>query len=133
MTIGGLLVAAAGYGASFLPPLYTNASFWTSSPTFFFLRLGIVLAAIGVAYVAVRLWGAAPIQEFGRESLFVYWIHVEMAYGVLSTPLHRRLSLEAALIALVLFSLLLFALVRLKERVQWRPRRAGRLTPAPTN
>ncbi len=129
----GLLVAAAGYGASFLPPLYENAGFWTTSPTFFFLRLGQVLASMGVAYLAIRAWGSAPIQEFGRASLFVYWIHVGMAYGILSLPLHRRLPFEAALAALVLFSLILFALVRLKDRLQWRPGRAGRLTPARTN
>jgi hypothetical protein len=41
-----------------------------------------------------------------------------MAYGVLSTPLHRRLPLEWAYVAFVLFSLLLFLLVKLKERVR---------------
>ena len=88
---------------------------------------------MGVAFVAIRGWGSAPLQDFGRASLFVYWIHVEMAYGVLSLPLHRRLPFEMALASLVLFSLILFALVRLKDRLQWRPGRAGRLTPAPTN
>jgi uncharacterized membrane protein len=130
----GLAVAGLGYGASFLPPLYANASFWTTSPTFFFIRLGIVLASTGVAYLATRARGAAPLLEFGRASLFVYWIHVEMVYGVLSFPLHRRLSFEAAVVALVLFSLLLFTLVRVKDRLPWRPRRAaGGLAPARTN
>lgn len=122
LTAIGTIVAAAAYGASFLPTIYANSSFWSSSPTFFFLRLGIVLGLIGVGYLAIRAWGSGPIQEFGRASLFVYWIHVEMAYGVISLPLHRRLPFEAALVALTLFGLFLFSLVRLKERVQWRPR-----------
>jgi hypothetical protein len=139
MTALGLLVAAAGYGASFLPALYANTSFWTSSPTFFAIRLGLVVASMGLGYAATRLWGGRLLQEFGRASLFVYWIHVEMAYGVLSLPLHRRLPFEWALLALVLFAALLFGLVRLKDRLVGRghlPETAGsdepRLRPAET-
>ena len=100
----GAAIALGGYGASFLPPLYEETSFWTSSPTFFFVRLGVLLVMLPIAY----LWnadrkgprrtflfsGRSPLAEFGRSSLFVYWIHVEMVYGVLSAPLHRRLPLE---------------------------------------
>jgi uncharacterized membrane protein len=118
----GIVIAVAGYAASFLPPIYTQTDFWTSSPTFFFLRLGVVIAATGTAYVATRLWKAGPLVEFGRASLFVYWIHVEMAYGVLSLPIHRRLSFESALAALALFCVLLFLLVRLKDRFWGRGR-----------
>ena len=39
-----------------------------------------------------RLPGRSPMQEFGIASLFVYWIHVEMVYGVVSTPIHRQLT-----------------------------------------
>jgi uncharacterized membrane protein len=117
LLLGGVAAAAAGYGASYLPPIYESASFWTSSPTFFFIRLGIVIALVPMADVIVRAWPGHALQLFGRASLFVYWIHVEMAYGVLSTPLHRRLPFPAAVVALVLFGLLLYALVRLKERL----------------
>src|SRR5690606_14170897 len=96
LTLAGVPTAAAGYGASYLPPLYESATFWTSSPTFFFVRLGIVLAALGLGWLVIRLPGSRYIEEFGRASLFVYWIHVEMAYGVISTPLHRNLSFESA-------------------------------------
>jgi uncharacterized membrane protein len=118
----GMVVAAAGYAASFLPPIYPQTDFWTSSPTFFFLRLGVVIAATGVAYLATRVWEGGPLLEFGRASLFVYWIHVEMAYGVLSLPIHRRLSFEGALAALAVFCVLLFLLVRMKDRFWGRGR-----------
>ena len=118
----GLAVAAAGYAASFLPAIYSNSNFWTSSPTFFFLRLGLVVSTLGLAYVATRSWGGRQMEEFGRASLFVYWIHVEMVYGVLSLPLHRSLPLEGTLAAMVLFGLLLFAIVRLKSRFTGRGR-----------
>ena len=116
LAVSGIAIALSGYVASYLPPLYDNTNFWTSSPTFFFVRLGVVIATVPLALAVTRVWPGAALQEFGRASLFVYWIHVEMAYGILSLPLHRRLPLEVALVALVVFGALLFALVRLKAR-----------------
>lgn len=118
LAVIGVLVALGGYGASFLPPIYEETSFWTSSPTFFFVRLGILFLLLPVAYVWNGWFsGRSPLAEFGRSSLFVYWIHVEMAYGVISTPLHRRLPLELSLLGVALFSVFLFALVKAKARV----------------
>jgi uncharacterized membrane protein len=116
----GTCIAVGGYAASFLPPIYAQANFWTSSPTFFFLRLGIVIALVPLAYLvnAVRTPPQAAVQEFGRSSLFVYWIHVEMAYGIFSAPLHRRLPLEWAMVGWVLLTIFLFGLVRLKGRLE---------------
>jgi uncharacterized membrane protein len=116
----GTLLAVGGYAASYLPPIYAETSFWTSSPTFFFARLGLVIALLPVAYAisAVRTPFRSAMQEFGRSSLFVYWIHVEMAYGIFSAPIHRRLPFEWAMVGWALLTLFLFALVRLKIRLE---------------
>lgn len=112
----GPSVAIGGYAASFLPPIYEQTSFWTSSPTFFFLRLGILITALPIAYTWWAMWnGRSPLRDFGVASLFVYWIHVEMVYGVLTTAIHRRLSFEEALVAFAVFTLFLYGLVRLKQ------------------
>jgi uncharacterized membrane protein len=119
--IGGAGIALVGYATSFLPPIYAATSFWTSSPTFFFLRLGIVIMLVPFAYVWDRRYWSDPVErwspvvEFGRASLFVYWIHVEMAYGIMSLSLHRRFSLEAMSIAYVVFVALLYGLTRVKQ------------------
>jgi hypothetical protein len=114
-------VAIAGYAASFLPRVYAESNFWTSSPTFFFLRVGILLTLLPIAYGWNRfVTGRSPLREFGVASLFVYWIHVEMVYGVLSAPLHKQLSLEQAVVAFAAFSLFLFGLVKLKDAIPWR-------------
>ena len=47
----------------------------------------------------------------------MYWIHVEMVYGVFSRPIRRSLSLEGALAAYVLFTGFLLVLVLLKNRL----------------
>ncbi len=80
------------------------------------------------------------MEAFGRASLFVYWVHVELVYGVPSLPLHKNLSLEHAIIALAIFTLLMFALAMLKTRLVdlWRaftslppPRSPAGSAPAP--
>jgi len=116
LLVGGAALVLAGYGASFLPPIYEQTNFWTSSPTFFFIRVGILMMLVGAAYVC-HADHTGPLAELGRSSLFVYWIHVEMAYGVVSAPLHKRLPLEQAYLGFILFSLFLYGLVRMKERV----------------
>jgi uncharacterized membrane protein len=111
--VGGLLVAFVAYRTSFLPPLWVRSSFWTTSASFFFIRLGLMIAAIGLAYLweqrptAGRRW--SPLRLLGRSSLFIYWIHVELVYGVISLPLHGAFSLRGAWIGLVIFCLLMLA------------------------
>ena len=136
LAVLGPAIALAGYGASFLPAIYEQTSFWTSSPTFFFIRLGILVSALPAAYAWNAAWaGRSPLQELGVASLLIYWIHVEMVYGVLSAPIHRSLTFEGALAAFALFSLFLYAVARalphvLPPRVAGVLRRGGFL-PAP--
>ena len=126
----GLALTAGGYAASFLPAIYRESSFWTTSPTFFFLRLGILILSLPVAYAWNALWtGRSALQEFGQASLFVYWIHVELAYGVLSGPIHKTLTLGQAFTAYAIFTVALFGAAKLKDHVVdwWN---TGRLRPA---
>jgi len=119
----GVAMTVVGYAASFLPPIYAETNFWTSSPTFFFLRLGVLILTIPLAYAWNLLPGRwSPLRELGLSSLFVYWIHVEMVYGVISTPLHKRLPFEQAVAAFAVFSLFLYGLVKVKERIVRRRR-----------
>jgi uncharacterized membrane protein len=138
----GLLLAGVGGGAvayalSFQPSIYSNANFWTSSPTYFFVRFGLNTALLPIAWWIDRFHGfvrdVAPsfrrgitlppdvpgrvISTLGRSSLFVYWIHVEMAYGSMALPLRRALPLEQSLLGTVLLCALLYGLVRLKDRL----------------
>jgi uncharacterized membrane protein len=137
---GGALVA---WWASTLPAVFPHANFWTSSPTFFFIRLGIVTALVPAGWTHCRYWleggreggraaaaepwlRAAPvaltraIETMGRSSLFVYWIHVEMVYGVIAEPIKKTLPLEVSLLATVLLCVLLYLLVLGKNGLMQR-------------
>jgi uncharacterized membrane protein len=132
LAIAGVVGIAAGYAASLQPSIYPVANFWTSSPTFFFIRLGICTVMMPIAFeidrfhaFARRQWGSyfsepdvpgRVISTLGRSSLFVYWIHVEMAYGGLSRPLKRALPLELSLVATVALCALLYKIVVWKDR-----------------
>jgi uncharacterized membrane protein len=124
LAIGGTALGAASYALSFLPSPYSSSYFWTTSPTFFFLRAGIMTAAVGL----VMGWYArrdapgrwSPVEQLGRTSLFIYWIHVEMVYGLASRPLRQSLSLTQAWIAWAIFWVLMLACSIGKDRfVEW--------------
>jgi uncharacterized membrane protein len=118
MVFLGPLISLVGYAATYLPPIYPGITFWTGSPTFFFVRLGVLMTAIPVAFgwnVLFRGW--SPLRDLGVASLFVYWIHVEMVYGVVSVWLHKALTFEQAVASYVAFSLFLLGLVKLKDRI----------------
>jgi uncharacterized membrane protein len=130
----GAAVALLSLGLSYLPPVVGPSYFWTSSPSFFFFRTGIMCATVGVVYLwEQRPWRRAgwhPLESLGRHSLFIYWIHVEMVYGVVSTPLHQSLTLTGAWIGLGLFTAFMVGCAALKD---WWPnnvRRPGRRQPA---
>jgi uncharacterized membrane protein len=124
----GAALVAVGFFTATLPSIYTASSFWTSSPTWFAIRVGIVM--LGVALLA-QLQAAAPVRMFapglsalqrlGQASLFVYWIHVELVYGYASWFWRHRLPVWATSCAFALFSTLMYAAVLVRARV-----RAGR-------
>jgi uncharacterized membrane protein len=115
----GALLAVAGGLATLLPPLAGQPTPMTSAPSFFCVRLGLVMLAIPLARAWYekrdRAW--SPVREFGLSSLFVYWIHVEMAYGRPAVAIHRELRFWEALAATAVLMVVLYWLVRLKAFV----------------
>lgn len=118
---GGGALAAGSFAASFLPSPFPNSYFWTTSPAYFFLRVGLATLSIALAYLWTATFVAAgkwsPLIQLGRTSLFIYWIHVEMIYGLVSRPIHHSLSLTQALLAYVLFAVFMLGCSIAKERV----------------
>jgi hypothetical protein len=117
MAFAGPLIGVAGYLSTSLPAIYSGTTFWTGSPTYFFVRLGVMITAIPLAYAwnaCFRGW--SPLRDFGVASLFVYWVHVEMVYGVVSLFIHKALTFEQAVLSYIAFSLFLYGLVKLKDR-----------------
>ena len=123
LAVAGLAVTLLAYLGSLRPSLYAKSDFWTSAPSYFFLRVGLLTGLLPVGYLwehvpwRRKLSSWSPLEELGTSSLFVYWIHVEMVYGFFSRPVRRALTVEQAFVAYVLFTLFLWGLVRLKNRL----------------
>lgn len=143
--LGAAAVIVLSYAASHLPALVSESYFWTSSPSYLFIRAGLVTLGIAAAYAwttsfehpvgspAVALAGDeprtasprtaivtgrwSPLVTLGRTSLFIYWIHVELVYGLASRPLHNRLTLPQAWIAYVFFTTAMLGCSMMKERM----------------
>jgi uncharacterized membrane protein len=93
---------------------YRVYSFWTTSPEYFLIRLGLVLLILSVAYGWCR-WGAAeggfsPVIQLGQTSLLVYWIHIELVYDRLAILPGHANSIPRASCGLSLITLSMLAL-----------------------
>ena len=125
----GVILAVAAFGLSYLPSPFARSEFWTSSPSFFLLRTGVLTATIGLAYawqqrhLGDTRW--SPLRQLGRTSLFIYWIHVEMIYGLVVRPLHKSMTLPRAWLCVFAFAafMLLCSVAKEQLALQWKLRR----------
>ena len=137
LAIGGLAIFFTGQYTASLPSIYRQSSFWTTSPTYFAIRTGLLMTTVSALYGLARMLEPRgillhPLARFGRDSLFVYWIHVELVYGYATWPLRQRLPIVGSFIACVLFTALIYAAVVAKGRYMDRRRaRSGRREAAP--
>jgi uncharacterized membrane protein len=125
----GAGLVALGWYTSTRPSIYQQSSFWTSSPTWFAIRVGLLMIGVSALHAVGRLgsrlqltWG--PLERLGRSSLFVYWIHVELVYGYASWLWRGRLPLWGAALGCVAFSALMYGTVIWRDRLveRWRSR-----------
>jgi uncharacterized membrane protein len=130
----GAALMLGGYLASLLPAIYADSSFWHTSPTYFAIRVGLLMVSLAVLFrlspVAAYLPTAAGVlATFGRHSLFVYWIHVELVYGYATMLVHHRLTFWTEALAYVAFCSALYWSIALKNAIVGRwsapPQRHG--------
>lgn len=130
LTASGAVLFAASLVTAYFPPLFGPTEYWTSSASFFAARVGLMTFGLGLAHLWMSRYPDAtrdtsPILQFGHTSLFVYWIHVELAYGVLASPLKGRLPLPVAWAAFLVFAWLMLAASRWKDRFVSRHQAGG--------
>jgi uncharacterized membrane protein len=129
LTIAGVLLGVIAAYLATRPSIYSVSSFWTTSPTYFAIRVALLVVLLGGLYAVMPIaYLVSPafevLERLGRHSLFVYWIHVELVYGYATLPLHRRLPLWGTGIGFVLFSAAMYWSVGLTSAAGqiWRSR-----------
>ena len=123
LAIGGAAIIIAGTVRELaLTAPFKDPSFWTTSASFFLIRTGLMTMALSGAWLWMSRARAdrwSPVVVFGQTSLFVYWVHVELAYGLFSAAWKRSLTIPQAAIAYVGFTILML------WAAQWWARRTA--------
>jgi uncharacterized membrane protein len=116
---------AAGWGGDSLPAIYEHQDFWHTSPSWFAMRLGVIVALTGILQLisASADAGLSWLRTMGRHSLLGYLASIELTYGRLSAPLHQVLSLVAVLAAIVLMIALTWGMSVAADSLAQRRRR----------
>ena len=91
---GSLLIEFARWLDRQPRQLYSVYDYWHTSPSFFLIRVGMLLVILTASYGWCRWgggqWGFSPVIQLGQASLLVYWVHIEFVYGRVSIlPKHR--------------------------------------------
>jgi uncharacterized membrane protein len=129
----GVSGAALVYATRFLDSLpwqiYPVDDYWHTSPSFFLVRLGMLLVLLLAAYAWCR-WGLgqvgfSPLIQLGKTSLLVYWVHIELVYGrfhILPPRSQTILGASKGLVTIFLAMLLLsLARTAWKARMRAQP------------
>ncbi len=104
--------------------VYAVYDFWHTSPTFFLIRVGLLLVILAAAYGwchwRAGQWSFSPLIQLGETSLLVYWVHIEFVYGRLSILPKRSVGIRMGSFGLLTIFLAMLLLSLLRTRLKGR-------------
>jgi uncharacterized membrane protein len=108
------------------PKMYAVYDYWHSSPNFFLARSAVIILLLCASYIWSR-WGFAhtgfsPVEQLGKTSLLVYWVHIEFVYGRLSILPKGRCSITVATLGMCLIFAAMLGISL--ATTNWRRKRA---------
>jgi len=129
----GVGLFAAGWIGDRLPSVYAHQDFWRTSPQWFSMRLGGVVFMSGLLQLlpaSAERW-LSWLRTMGRHSLLGYFVSVELPYGALSSPLHKRLPMWGAAAGVLAMIAVTWAFAVAADRWDaWKAERAKRAVAA---
>ncbi len=106
--------------------LYAVDDYWHTSPSFFWLRVGMLLVILTASYAWCRWgaaqWGFSPLIQLGQASLLVYWVHLQFVYGRASILPKHVDDIRTSSLGLLTIFLAMLMLAFLRTR--WKGRGA---------
>jgi len=106
---------------------YAVYDYWHTSPSFFLIRVGMLLVILSAAYAWCRRgigkwgagqWGFSPLIQLGQASLLVYWVHIEFVYGRVSILPKHRMGIGGASVGLLVISVAMLALAYARTKMK---------------
>ena len=105
--------------------MYAAYDYWHTSPNFLLARCGVIVVILCFVYAWCRWgWGQvgfSPVEQWGRTSLLVYWVHIEFVYGRLSILPKGKCGIAAATAGLCVIFVAMLGLSM--ARTRWTARR----------
>jgi uncharacterized membrane protein len=104
--------------------MYAVYDYWHTSPSFFLIRVGMLLMILTASYAWCR-WGAgqmgfSPFILLGQASLLVYWVHIEFVYGRVSILPKHAMTINGASVGLLVIFLAMLALAYVRTKMKGR-------------
>jgi uncharacterized membrane protein len=101
---------------------YPVYDYWHTSPSFFLLRVGMLLVILAAIYAWCRWgaaeWGFSPLVQLGQASLLVYWVHIEFVYGRFSILRKHAQGISGASVGLLIIFLAMLALAYVRTHTK---------------
>jgi uncharacterized membrane protein len=121
---GSVLIEFARWLEAQPRQLYAVNDYWHTSPSFFLIRVGMLLVILTATYAWCRWgaaqWGFSPLILLGQASLLVYWVHIEFVYGRVSILPKHALGIGGASAGLLVISLAMLALAYVRSKTKGR-------------
>lgn len=82
--VGFALIYGGIYFSDLGIQVYNNSQFWVDGPGLTACKMGVALILASAAYLWTEYFssGWSWVQLLGTTSLAVYWVHIELVYGV---------------------------------------------------
>ena len=140
--LSGIVGMALIYGVNFVRRINPHIIHYPSDivqqmgPGAFIYRLGMIGPMATAGWLICRVLGDrfSIMRQFGRTSLLVYWIHVDLCYGMVSGRLHGKLNMTWATVGFVAMTGLMLAvsIYKTKNIGMWKRRWATIRSPRPS-
>jgi uncharacterized membrane protein len=121
---GSLLIEFARWLDAQPRQLYSVYDYWHTSPSFFLIRVGMLLVILCASWAWCRwgagLWGFSPLMLLGQASLLVYWVHIEFVYGRVSILPKHAMTISGASVGLSIIFLAMLGLAYVRTKMKGR-------------
>jgi uncharacterized membrane protein len=121
---GSVLIEFARWLEAQPRQLYSIDDYWHTSPSFFLIRVGMLLVILTASYAWCRWgagqWGFSPLILLGKASLLVYWVHIEFVYGRVSILPKRAMTIGGASLGLLVIFLAMLGLAYVRTKTKGR-------------
>jgi uncharacterized membrane protein len=122
--VGSLLIEFARWLEAQPRQLYSVDDYWHTSPSFFLIRVGMLLVILTASYAWCRWgaaqWGFSPLILLGQASLLVYWVHIEFVYGRVSILPKHSMTIGGASVGLLIIFLAMLGLAYFRTKMKGR-------------